>query len=459
MNASIDNLLSAGMFEPRGASVDLVKQVQEAVQEINAHRPLPQSVLERLQGEILADRVHSSAVTEGNRLTRRETIVVLTTGLVEAGSRRDILEVSNLAEAITQVEETLRRHDPLTAHLVRHLHSILLKEIDDTAAGKYRTEDVAISGAKVQPPSFLDVPDLVQQVLTSPILQDETINPVQKAAWIHWAFARIHPFRDGNGRIARLLQDYVLLRANYVPAPLQSEDREGGYYSSLEAADMGGGRPLLEVVAKNTLRMADRYLSIIREEDAKKDWVAKITLAATEKVRQTAHRRFLGVQRSAIILKTEFFNLTSTLSESIPGVVIRFRDYGSLEYEKFEQIDKFGAAKRTWFFGLEFRIDETVLRYVFWFGSHHRRASDFSATMPSNVVILVSGEEAHEYYRLLDELDEDRVTLREIVPAGPMFWRRRFNPVQSQDEWDTNVTGGAIARDFIEEVLAKLGLI
>lgn len=296
-------------------------------------------------------------------------------------------------------------------------------------------------------------------MLDSPELHNKVLEPIQKAAWLHWAFARIHPFRDGNGRMARLLQDYVLLMEGYVPAPLQSEDREGGYYAALEAADQGGGRPLLEIVAKNTLRMADRYLSIIRDEDAKRDWVTKITQAATEKVRQNNHRRFLAVQRAANILKTEFYNLTSELADSVPGLTIRFRDYGSLEFEKFQSIENYGRAERTWFFGFDFRIGETVLRYIFWFGTHHAGSDDIATEPPSKVVLLASGEEGHNYYRLLDELEEERVTLREVIPAGNLFWRRRFDPIENRYKWDTELTGGTIARDFLEEVMRKLGLI
>lgn len=459
IDLTVPNLLDIGMFEPRGASADLIRQVREAICEINARRPLSAVVVGRLEGEILADRVHSSAVTEGNRLSRRETIVVLTTGLVEAGTRRDALEVRNLAEAIAEMDGMLRQQEPLTCNLIRHFHGILLRDIDNPTAGKFRSEDVAISGAKAQPPSFLDVPDLIQRVLALAESGDEAIDPIQRAAWLHWAFSRIHPFRDGNGRIARLLQDYILLRAGHVPSPLQSEDREGGYYAALEAADSGGGRPMLELVAKNTLRMADRYLSIIREEEAKRQWVERVTVAATEKVRQSAHRRFLMAQRAANLLKTEFFDMVNALSDGMPGLTIRLRDYGSLEFDKFQRIESQGWAERTWFFGLEYRINETVLRYIFWFGTHHPTPEDTTTSLPSKVVLLVSGEEEHSYYRLLDDLEEDRVTLREILPNNNLFWRRRFNPVRSAHEWDEDITAGIIARDFMEEVLRKLGLI
>jgi Fic family protein len=458
-NPLIPNLTDISIFEPKGATADLIQQVKESIHEIDSRRPLQRTVVQRLQSDILADRVHSSAVTEGNRLSRRETLVVLTTGLVEAGTRRDTLEVRNLAEAIMQVDEALRNHDDLSPVLIRTLHESLLRDIDDVNAGKFRSEDVAISGAKFQPPSFLNIESLIREVLDCPFIEDESIEPIQKATWLHWAIARIHPFRDGNGRMSRILQDYILIRAGLVPSPLQPEDREGGYYAALEAADAGGGRALLEIVAKNTLRMADRYLSIIRDEETKQDWVAKITQAATEKVKQSAYRQFLNVQRASNNLKLEFYNLFKSLEDSMSSVVFRFRDYGSLEFEKYTRIEKFGRADRTWFFGLEFRVNETVLRYIFWFGSHHPDPLDISNEMPSKVVLLVSGEEEHEYYRLLDDLEEDRVTLREIIPNGSSFWRRRFNPVTRKQEWDTELSASNVARDFLEEVFKKLGLI
>jgi Fic family protein len=241
-------LTDTSAFEPAGAALDLISQVEEAVNEINARRPLSHAVLNRLHTDILYDRVHSSAVTEGNSLSRRETIVVLTTGLVEAGSRKDRLEVKNLAEAILALEEALNDKSPMKPFFLRNLHALVMKDLDNEVAGKYRDYDLAISGAKVRPPSFLDVSEMVRLVLDAPAFDAADLSSIQKAAWAHWAIARIHPFGEGNGRTARLVQDYVLLRDQYVPAPLSAEDREGGYYAALESADFGDGKPLLELV-------------------------------------------------------------------------------------------------------------------------------------------------------------------------------------------------------------------
>src|SRR5947199_4437171 len=114
----IEALLNFSLFEPTGASVDLFSEVDAAIKEINSRRPLSSQITEKLETEILYDRVHSSAVTEGNRLSRRETIVVLTTGVVEAGPKRDVLEVRNLAEAILELQQCLDNKEKLAPLLV-----------------------------------------------------------------------------------------------------------------------------------------------------------------------------------------------------------------------------------------------------------------------------------------------------------------------------------------------------
>ncbi len=281
---------------------------------------------------------------------------MLSSGVIEGGARRDVIEVHNLAAAIAEMEEALRHGTPMTAGLLRHLHKWLLAGLDDSNAGRYRSEDVAISGAKVRPPAHHDVPILIQRVFDAASESNSSVHPVQRSAWVHWAISRIHPFTDGNGRAARLVQDFALLERKYVPGPLQAEDREGGYYAALEAADLGDGRPLVELVAKNVLRMADRYLSIIRDDEATATWINQITKAATEKVRQSDHRRFLAIQRALNLVKGEFQQTAEDLSGRIPDLRVSFRDYGALDFDKFTELESGGTAPRTWLFGVEFRI-------------------------------------------------------------------------------------------------------
>lgn len=444
-------------FKPRGATLDYLEEVEESIAEIDAQRPLAPHILGKLQQEILYDRVHASAVIEGNKLSRRETIVVLSSGIVEAGSRKDQQEVINLADCCSYLQDSLDAKAELSIHLVKELHQKLLAGIDNSNAGRFRNLDVAITGAKITPPSHLDVPHLIEEIMK--IANENDGHPLQRAAWLHWAFARVHPFIDGNGRIARLLQDYVLLQDRYVPATVQPEDRERNYYEALEQADLGDGLAFLEIAAKNTLRTAERYLAIIREEKARNDWIKNIAKAASEKVKQSDHRRFLSLQRAYDSIKLEFSNLCTELSRELRDVYIGFRDYGSLDFEKYHDLKAKGRATRTWLFGLHIKHGSLDQRFIFWYAVHYASADDIRPFESGTITLLVSIQDSAGGYRKLDETDEDRITLREIVATDRTFLRRRYNPVTREFEWDNDIPASEIAKNFLQEVLAKVGLI
>ncbi|AEG00872.1 Fic family protein [Methylomonas methanica] len=445
-------------LKPKGVTLDYLDEVDESVKEIDSQRPLAADITQKLQEEILFDRVHASAVIEGNSLSRRETIVVLSSGVLEAGSRKDQQEVINLADACVYLQDCLDNNVELSVHLIKELHQKLLTDIDNQNAGRFRGEDVAISGAKLSPPSHLDVQALVQSIVDAE--RQENIHPIQKAAWIHWAFARVHPFIDGNGRMARLLQDFVLLKNRYVPASVQPEDREKNYYEALEQTDLGSGEELLEVIAKNVLRMSQRYLVIIRNEKSRTSWVKGIAKAASEKVRQTEHREFLVSQKSFDLLKLEFSNLCAELNIELSDMYVGFKDYGSIDFEKYQELKNKGRANQTWFFGLRFAYGEIDQRFIFWFGKHYSSSNDYKNFDHNEVCLLISMQDGAGSNKKLDDYEsEDRITLRELILQGRDFSRRRYNPVTKKAEWDSQVTPTDIAQTFITEVLAKMGLV
>ena len=453
-----EEVIDIDRLKPKGVTLDYLDEVDESVKEIDSQRPLAVDITQKLQEEILFDRVHASAVIEGNSLSRRETIVVLSSGVLEAGSRKDQQEVINLADACLHLQDCLDNKVALSVHLIKELHQKLLTDIDNQNAGRFREEDVAISGAKLNPPSHLDVQVLVQSIVDAE--RQENIHPIQKAAWIHWAFARVHPFIDGNGRMARLLQDFVLLKNRYVPASVQPEDREKNYYEALEQTDLGNGEELLEVIAKNVLRMSQRYLVIIRNEKSRTSWVKGIAKAASEKVRQTEHREFLISQKSFDLLKLEFSNLCAELNTELSDMYVGFKDYGSIDFEKFQELKNRGRASQTWFFGLRFAYGEIDQRFIFWFGKHYPSSNDYKKFDHNEVCLLISMQDGAGSNKKLDDYEsEDRITIRELILEGRDFARRRYNPVTKEAEWDSEITPTDIAQTFIAEVLAKMGLV
>jgi cell filamentation protein, protein adenylyltransferase len=207
---------------------------------------------------------------------------------------------------------------------------------------------------------------------------------------------------------------------------------------------------------------------VIREDSEKRDWIQAITRAATERVRETEHRRFVRWERRISALRLEFQDLAEELTSRVPGLTIRIRDYQGIDLEKYKSLHSRRRTERTWVFGVDLRHEETRLRFVFWAATHYARPDDPTDSLTEDPVVLVSMEEQQQsfpdeghsvHYRALDDLDEAMVTVREIVITGEGVARRRWNPVTHHDEWDFEVSPGEIARDFFSEVLRKLLIV
>ena len=97
--------------------------------------------------------------------------------------------------------------------------------------------------------------------------------PEVEAAWLHHRFAQIHPFQDGNGRVARALTGAVFVKANYLVLVIRDEEHRGRYLDSLEAADKGDLKPLVDLFADvqiGDLKEALKTVRSLRGEDTVK---------------------------------------------------------------------------------------------------------------------------------------------------------------------------------------------
>lgn len=454
------------LFSPEGATAEIVEQVDRTINEINSNRPIDPKIATGLYQDLFHDRIHSSAVTEGNRLSRRETIVLLSTGIVEAGSRKDRAEVENLGRAVQRLDELVHDEIALSPALIRELHTILGEGLPAFDPGTFRTFDVAIAGSETRPPAGGDVLEFVESVSDSVTERLASGSPLPLAAWTHWAITRIHPFRDGNGRVARLLQDFVLLRREYLPVPLFAEDRETQYYEALEDADNGDPKPLLELTSKNLLRIADRYLRKIREATETEEWIAEVTDMAVEKTRDTLHRRYVAWDRQVTALKSEFQELGNEVASRVPDLKIGIRDYQGITLEQFSDLNAGKRVEKTWIFGVDFEQNEERVRFVFWATKRRPRRWDPEVDVTEEPVVLVSMEDRENvptgrrvFFRQLDDFAESMITLREVVARNDSLARRRFNPVESRDEWDFDLSATQIARDFLQETLRRLSIV
>lgn len=211
-----------------------LNSIEMSKAQLDAFRPLPGHSLLSLRDKIALEWTYHSNAIEGNTLTLRETKVVLEGITIGGKSMREHFEAINHRDAILYVEEIVANEEPLSERQIKDIHALVLKGIEPQEAGRYRRENVVISGASTTPPDFLHVPEQMQ------LLQDwyagtTGMNPIARAAELHTRFVEIHPFVDGNGRTGRLLQNLELMKSGYPPAVIRKEDRLR-YYDALDLA-------------------------------------------------------------------------------------------------------------------------------------------------------------------------------------------------------------------------------
>jgi Fic family protein len=223
--------------------------LDELKTKLDALRPLPQAALRNLHEELVLRWTYHSNAIEGNTLTLMETKVVLEGITVGGKLLREHFEAINHRDAILYVQDIIHRAEPLSEWQIRNIHQLILKNIDADNAGRYRQLNVTIAGARHVPPDMLQVPQQMAALLEWYATSATALHPVERASKLHLEFVKIHPFVDGNGRTARLLLNFELMKAGFPPIVLPVECRLA-YYEALDTAHVHGDEaPFLALVA------------------------------------------------------------------------------------------------------------------------------------------------------------------------------------------------------------------
>jgi Fic family protein len=175
---------------------------------------------------------------------------------------REHFEATNHRDAILYVEEIVAKDEPLSEWMIRNIHRLVLKGIDDEEAGRYGREHVVIAGASTTPTCFLHLPGEMEHLIEWR-RQAATMHAVRRAAELHTRFVKIHPFVDGNGRTGRLLLNFELMKDGYPPAVIRKEDRLAYYDALDDACAAGDYTRITELVASAVRRSLETYLSVL----------------------------------------------------------------------------------------------------------------------------------------------------------------------------------------------------
>lgn len=238
------------------------KEVDNLKKELDSKRPLPKETLRTLEESVNLEWTYNSNGIEGNTLTLRETQVVLEGITVGGKSIKEHLEAINHDRAILYLNSLVKEDNPITEWNMKSIHQLVLKDIDDENAGRYRRENVTIKGATHIPPDYLKVPELMERLVLSYECWAH-YHPIIQAALLHGELVKIHPFVDGNGRTSRLLMNLDLMNHGYNPVIIKKRDRLE-YYESLDKAHTTGNyTDFIRLITKLEIEMLKKYLELL----------------------------------------------------------------------------------------------------------------------------------------------------------------------------------------------------
>jgi hypothetical protein len=163
-----------------------------------------------------------------------------------------LLESLGLYRAYTIADDWARLDQRPREFELRSLHGLVMASLD--SAGAYKTAGNTIGGSEHVPHAPWDVPQAMQQL--SEWFAEGTGDPVLDAAVVHAWLTHIHPFDDGNGRMARLLANLALVQAGFPPLLLRSTADRGPYLDALGSSDDGDILPLYDLFERSLRRSA-----------------------------------------------------------------------------------------------------------------------------------------------------------------------------------------------------------
>ncbi len=210
-----------------------------------------ESLLKIISESEVSEQVYNSNAIENSTLSLEETDKILNQiNLDRFISERELFEAKNLARVVEYINQKAKLEE-LSVDMMLLLHKMLISNIRDDIAGRIRSADEWV---RVGSHIAVD-PKEIQQRIQNMVIDyrtsgHETI--IKRIARFHLTFEHIHPFVDGNGRIGRVLNNFLLIREGHVPINIKFIDRSL-YYDAFVEFDRNGKTTLMEQIVGKAL--------------------------------------------------------------------------------------------------------------------------------------------------------------------------------------------------------------
>lgn len=269
-----------------------------------------ESLLQMIDEAELSESVYNSNAIENSTLTLKETEKILLEMEVSRDvSLREVFEAKNLARVMQYIQTKIQEKE-LTKELILLLHTMLIGNIRDTVAGRFRSENEYVRvGTHIAPgPEHIDM--MIDEILVAYSSDSETYF-ADKIAKFHLDFETIHPFNDGNGRIGRVIINFQLYRLGFPGIIVRNKEKK------------------------------DYYQSFIRYRDTKDTKLMErvVTLALSEALhKRNAYLRGDSIVTIAEYAKKQNASLKSLLNAARRQTVPAFREKGVWKIGRLEEV-------------------------------------------------------------------------------------------------------------------------
>ncbi len=221
-------------------------------------KTLPKSIKEKNLQNFAIRFTYDTQRIEGSTLTRRETADLLEKGITpKSKPMGDVQEAEAHRDLFYDI---LKFKKNFTLQAMLDWHWTLFNKTNPDVAGSIRKYQVGIGGSKFMPPSPVEVYPKLTEFFKWYKKNKDNLHPVEIAALVHLKLVTIHPFGDGNGRITRLVMNFVLNRKKYPLFDIPYENRNS-YYNALERSQVKkDDKIFLQWFVKRYTKEYKRYL-------------------------------------------------------------------------------------------------------------------------------------------------------------------------------------------------------
>ena len=454
---------------------ELLINSNESLEDLRALGEFSADVRENIFREFLPDRLRDTLLIESIMVSSRVTLAVLEGRTISEGDQRGELAILNINRANAIMQHQADLGNELSVLLIREINRAIEIDLGESRSpGNFREIDLEITGAKFSPTPWPNVLPSVEAMCSQ--LKSSTAHAIVMGCWAHWALSHIHPFENGNGRTARMVQDFFLIRAGFMPVGIPAA-RKGLYYEALERADTESDlNPLIEIVADSQISALQRAREIALapiESTKRIRGLLDRMQAKTDRTQELSYHTWLrSMERIRDEIQRRFEELNDLQSE------LYFRCFPTdvINTALWLEAKKYGKVEKSWLLKVDIQHNRNTALSLLFYVRRHRLdwVLEENSEFADAITVFLDVQPPDKRFTPGLPLTENYIKLREVAPeSGGYRIFRDLKLLKSEYPTDTQSihqgkplwTGEHVEHltdtidELLEDLFARLGMI